>query len=76
MWLNLKGITLSEIIQTEKGKCYISHMCGEKNKQTSEYNKKETDSDIENKIMITGGASIGKKEQGKDRGLRGTNHCV
>ena len=44
-------------------------------KKPSEYNKKEIDSDIENK-MIAGGASIGDKVQGKDRGLTGTNYCV
>ena len=45
IWMNLEGIMLSEISQTEKDKyCMISLICGIlKIQQTSEYNKKETD---------------------------------
>ena len=47
-WIDLEGIMLSEISQTEKDKyCMISLTCGiKKIKQTSEHNKKETDSQI------------------------------
>ena len=44
--MDLEGIMLSEINQTEKNKYYIiTYMWNLKNK-TSEYNKKETDSQI------------------------------
>ena len=43
--MDLEGIMLSEISQTEKGKyCMLSHVAPKKIKQTSEYNKKETES--------------------------------
>ena len=42
-------------------------------KQTSDYNKKETDSDIENKLVVISGDRMGE-EQDKGRGLRGTNY--
>ena len=47
-WMDLEDITQSEISQTEKDKyCMISLVCGiQKLQQTSEYNKKETDSQI------------------------------
>ena len=47
-WMDLEGITLSEISQTEKNKyCMRSLICGIlKIQQTSKYNKKETDSQI------------------------------
>ena len=54
--MDLKGIMLSEISQTEKDKhCMISLICGIlKIQQTSEYNKKEADSQIlENKLVVT-----------------------
>ena len=45
--MDLEGIMLSEISQAEKDKyCMISLMCGKKIQQTSEYNKKEADSQI------------------------------
>ena len=45
-WMGLEAIMLSEISHTEKDKyCMISLMWNLKNK-TSEYNKKETDSQI------------------------------
>ena len=46
MWMDLGGIMLSEISQTEEDKyCMISLICGiKKIQQISEYNKKETDS--------------------------------
>ena len=42
-WMDLKGITVSEVSQKEKDKyCMISHICGiKKIKQTDEYNKKK-----------------------------------
>ena len=56
---------LSEISQTEKDKyCMISLIRGmEKIKQTSEYNKKETDSDIETKLVVISG----EKEEGRNK---------
>ena len=47
-WMDLEDIMLSEISQTEKDKyCMLSLICGTyKMKQTSEYNKKETCSQI------------------------------
>ena len=41
-------------------------------KKTSKYNKKETDSDIENKVLL----SSGERYMGRGQGLRGTNHYV
>ena len=54
-WMDLEGIMLSEISQTEKDKNYmISHICGIwKVQLTGEYNKKETDSDIEDKLVVS-----------------------
>ena len=52
----------------------ISWICGIwKIKQSSKYNKKETDSDTENKLVTTSGE---REEQGQKRGrrLRGTNY--
>ena len=45
---------LSKISQTQKDKnCMISFICESKKiQQTSEYNKKETDSVIENKLVV------------------------
>ena len=47
-WMDLEGIMLSEISQTEKDKyCMVSLIFGIlKIQQTSEYNKKEADSQI------------------------------
>ena len=49
-WMDLEGIILSGISQTEKDKCYmLSIICGfYKIKKTSEYNKKERLTVIEN----------------------------
>ena len=48
-WMDLEGIMLSEINQIEKDKyCMVSLICGIlKIQQTSEYNKKEADSQIQ-----------------------------
>lgn len=58
---------LSEISQTKKYKHFmISLKCGiYKMLQTSEYNKKEADSDIENKVVVT---SREKEWEGRYRG--------
>ena len=47
-WIDLEGIMLSEISQTERDKyCMISPICGiQKTQQTNEYNKKESESQI------------------------------
>ena len=48
-WIDLEDIRLSRISHTEKGKYYmISFMCGiEYIQQSSKYNKKEADSQIQ-----------------------------
>ena len=48
-WMDLEGIVLSEISQTEKDKyCMFSLICRIwKLKQINEYNKTETDSQIQ-----------------------------
>ena len=53
--MDLEDIMLRELSETEKDKyCMISLICGiQKIQQTSEYNKKEADSDIENKLVVT-----------------------
>ena len=47
-WMDLEGIMLSEISQTEKDKyCVISLICGiQKIKQANKYNNTEADSQI------------------------------
>ena len=76
--MDLEGIILSEVSQTEKDKyCMISLKCGIQTiKQTSEYNKKETDSQVQrtNQWLPVGRG----KGEGHDRGgrLRGTNSYV
>ena len=46
-WIDLEGIMLSEISQTEKDKySVITYMWNLKNKTNNEYNKTETDSQI------------------------------
>ena len=54
-WMDLEGIILTEISQTEKEKyCMISLICGiQKIQQTSEYNKKRKPTDVENKLVVT-----------------------
>ena len=57
---------LSEISQTERQILYdITDMWYLKNLQTSEYNKKEADSDIETKVVVTSGE---KEWKGQYRG--------
>lgn len=65
--MDLKCIMLSEISQREKDKyCLTSlYIWNPKTKQTSEHNKKETDSDLENKLVVIGG------ERGRRRGRTG-----
>ena len=53
--MDLEGIMLHEIIQRNSDALwYHSYVELKKIQQTSEYNKKETDSDIENKLVVTG----------------------
>ena len=57
---------LSEVSPTERQMLYdITDMWYLKNLQTSEYNKKEADSDIENKVVVT---SREKEWEGRYRG--------
>ena len=53
-WMDSEGITLSAMSDTERQILYdITYMWNLKIRQTSEYNKKETDSEIENKLVVT-----------------------
>ena len=64
--MDLEGIMLSEVSPTERQMLYdITDMWYLKNLQTSEYNKKEADSDIENKVVVT---SREKEWEGRYRG--------
>ena len=57
---------LSEVSPTERQMLYdITDMWYLKNLQTSEYNKTEADSDIENKVVVT---SREKEWEGRYRG--------
>jgi len=57
---------LSEVSPTERQMLYdITDTWYLKNLQTSEYNKKEADSDIENKVVVT---SREKEWEGRYRG--------
>ena len=48
-WMNLEGIMLTEISQTEKDKYYVlSHIWNLKKKKKNEYKKTDTNSDTEN----------------------------
>ena len=54
--MDLEGIMLSEINQTERQILYdIIYMWNLKIQQTSEYNKKEADRYIENILVVTPG---------------------
>ena len=67
--VDLEGVTLR--YQTEKDKHYINHLYVESKKihQTSEYNKKESDSQIiENKLAVWKGS---REEQNKRWGEGG-----
>ena len=67
MWMDLEGIVLHEIIQRNSDALwYYSYV------ESSEYNKKETDSDIENKLVVTSGEMEGGQSRG--RRLRDTNY--
>ena len=57
-WMDLEGIMLSEVSQRKANTVY-SHLYMEST--TSEYNKKEVDSHIENKLMVT----CGERERGR-----------
>ena len=66
-WLDLEDIVLSEICQTGKDEHFISFICGIEKKihQASEF-KKEVDSQIENKLVITSGErELGREIKGQ-----------
>ena len=72
--MDLEGIMLSEISQTEKDKyCLISFICGIwKIKQISEYNKRRSRlTDTENKLVVASG--VGAYRGGE---VGGTNYWV
>ena len=76
--MDLECIMLSKRSQTNKDKgCLISLICGiQKIKQTNEYNKKETDSEIQRRnywLPMERGKGDG---QYSGRELRGTNYYV
>ena len=57
-WVDLEGIMLGEISQTEKDKYSLfSLICNIKIKQTNEHSKTETN--IENKLVFTSGRGEG-----------------
>ena len=75
--MDLEGIMLSEISQTKKDKyCMISpNVESKKIQPTSEYSKKEADSQIQRTSDYQWGE--GRREgQDKARRLRATNHYV
>ena len=47
-WMNLEGIMLTEISQTEKDKYYVLSLICEILKKKNEYKKTDTNSDTEN----------------------------
>ena len=57
-WMDLEGIMLNEISQTEKGKYHIFHLHVkfEKTKELNKHNKTET----ENKLMVARGEQDGR----------------
>ena len=62
-WMDLEGITFSELSQTEKDKyCYVfTYMWKLKNKM-NEYNKTENRlTDTENKLVVTSGERGGHR---------------
>ena len=66
---------LSEISQTEEEKCCtVSLIYGiKKIKQTSKYHKKETSSQIENRLVMTSGEREGGN---RGSGLRSINYYI
>ena len=54
-WKELEMIILSELSQKDKDKYYITYMWNLKNNTNELIYKTETDSDVENKFMITKG---------------------
>ena len=61
--MDLHGIMLSEMSEKDKY-CMLSLICGIwKIKQTSEYNKTNRLTDIENKLVVTSG----EREGGRDK---------
>ena len=71
MWMDLKGIIVSEVSQTEKDKDSCSHWNTKyKNEAKSEHNKTETN--VENKLVFSS-SERGREGQDKGRGLKYTN---
>ena len=75
-WMDLEGSTLSEISQTEKDKYSMLSLIRRILKQTSEYNTKETNSQIQrtNEWLPVGRGK--SKGQDRGRGLRGTYYII
>jgi len=76
IWMDLEGIILSEIIQTDKENMwYHLHMESKKYKKTSEHNRKR--SSFIHREQISS-CQRGKKGEGQNRGreLRGTDYYV
>ena len=69
-WMDLEGIMLSELNQTEKYKhCMISLTCGIKNKQMTQTSAKTKLTDTENRLVVArgGGGGVGKVGEGVKR---------
>jgi len=70
-WMDSEGVMLSAMSDTERQILYdITYMWNLKIRQTSEYNKKETDSEIANKLVVTKWGEGSGEGQDRDRGLR------
>ena len=76
--MDLEGIILSEISQTETDKyCMISLICGiQKIQQTSEYNNNNNRLIVVEKTLWLPVGSRKGGGQHRGRGLRGTNYYV
>ena len=61
--MDLEVILLSEISQRNTNTVWYHLQVESKIKQTREYNKKETDSDIEKKLVVTSGG----REEGRGK---------
>ena len=59
-WVDVAIIILSEVNQTEKDKYHmISFTCGKKNNKNELFHKQKPDIDLENKLMVIKGESLG-----------------
>ena len=67
-WMDLEGIMLSEMYQSEKDK-YLMILCVESKEQNKWTNKIETDSDTKKRLMVARGEGVGDLGE-KCKGLK------